>query len=113
MDLDDEDDVKPTVDEPSCVLLGPGPSPVRRLADLAVHRKFIARPDVDRLLADMTALRERERAAERKAAVKQEEELENWQEFDATAHAGPARSNSKSSSARPKPKPKPKPKAKA
>lgn len=112
MDLDDEDDVKPTVDEPSCVLLGPGTSPPsRRSADPTVHRKFIARPDVDRLLADMTALQERERAAERKAAIKQEEELANWQEFDATAHAGPARSNSKSSSARPKPKPKPKAKA--
>ena len=28
---DDDDDVKPTVDEPSCVLLGPGPSSCCRL----------------------------------------------------------------------------------
>ena len=58
----------------------------------------------------MAALKERERAAERQAAVKKEEELAGWQEFDATANAKSAPSR-KPSSSRPKPKPKPKAKA--
>ena len=58
----------------------------------------------------MAALQERERAVEREATVKKEEEIANWQEFDATANAKSAQFR-KPSSARPKPKPKPKAKA--